>query len=498
MSDELPQGWSRARVGDLALLVQYGSSAKTSEDPAGVPVLRMGNIVDGRLNLQRLKYLPRSHDEFPELFLEPGDVLFNRTNSPELVGKTAVFAEGHPSPCSFASYLIRVRLRDYEPRLFAAFLNSEFGRAWIRSCVTQQTGQANVSGGKLKDLEVPVPPPSEQRRIVRKLDGLQARSRRAREALEAVPPLLEKLRQSILAAAFRGDLTKDWRAKNPDVEPASELLKRIRLERRKQWEEAELAKMQAKGRVPGDDRWKAKYDEPPSIDARPLPTLPKRWCWATIGEVALLGGGLTKHAAKRAGGRDTPLVSVAAVQLRYIDVSAIGSIQLVPDDGDKGELRAGDLLVVEGNGSLSHIGRVALWGNEVEGARHQNHLIRIRPTLLQPSYALEWLASPLGRADIIDLATSATGLYTLSLSKVAALPIPLAPQREQDCVVQAITLAMTAVTSLAGIARRVDSRLGLLERAFLSKAFRGELGEVQSGEATSVRRAYSMAGGSAQ
>src|SRR5260221_3625198 len=127
----------------------------------------------------------------------------------------------------------------YEPTLLAASINPAHGRDWVRSCVTQQAGQANVSGGKLKDLEVPIPPLNEQRRIVAKLEGLQARSRRARDALDAVPPLLEKLRQSILAAAFRVDLTKDWRAKHKDVEPASELLKRIRTERRKKWEDAE-------------------------------------------------------------------------------------------------------------------------------------------------------------------------------------------------------------------------------------------------------------------
>ena len=140
---------------------------------------------------------------------------------------------------------------------------------------------------------IPLPPLNEQRRIVAKLEALHARSRRAREALDAVPPLLEKLRQSILAAAFRGDLTKDWRAKNKDVEPASELLERIRVERRKKWEEAELAKMKAKGKAPRDDRWKAKYKEPEPVDATGLPELPEGWCWASLEELAHVGTGAT-------------------------------------------------------------------------------------------------------------------------------------------------------------------------------------------------------------
>jgi len=82
---ELPEGWVWATVGQLACLVEYGSSAKTSDVSGGVPVLRMGNIVDGELRFDELKYLPANHDEFPKLYLNPGDLLFNRTNSPELV-----------------------------------------------------------------------------------------------------------------------------------------------------------------------------------------------------------------------------------------------------------------------------------------------------------------------------------------------------------------------------------------------------------------------------
>ena len=121
------------------------------------------------------------------------------------------------------------------------------------------------SQDKIRAARFPLPPLNEQRRIVAKLEALLARSRKAREALDAVPALLERFRQSVLAAAFRGDLTADWRAQNPDVEPASKLLERIRAERRRRWEEAELERMVARGKPPKDDRWKAKYEEPADL-----------------------------------------------------------------------------------------------------------------------------------------------------------------------------------------------------------------------------------------
>ncbi|MES2467485.1 MAG: restriction endonuclease subunit S [Verrucomicrobiota bacterium] len=166
----LPEGWTWATVEQLSSRVQYGSSAKTKEDPNGVPVLRMGNIKDGKFDFEKLKYLPREHNEFPELLLTKGDLLFNRTNSADLVGKTAVYNEAL-TRCSFASYLIRVQIiGGCAPDFVSFFINSVFGRAWINQVVSQQVGQANVNGTKLQALAVPLPPLAEQSRIVAEVE----------------------------------------------------------------------------------------------------------------------------------------------------------------------------------------------------------------------------------------------------------------------------------------------------------------------------------------
>jgi type I restriction enzyme S subunit len=199
---QLPEGWAWTRVDQITVHVEYGSSAKTDEDPAGVPVLRMGNIVDGQLVLNELKYLPATHEEFPKLLLRKGDLLFNRTNSPELVGKTAVF-HGAPERCSFASYLIRAHLADgVEPDFIAAYINSGHGRNWIRSVVTQQVGQANVNGTKLRQLAVPLPPPAEQRRIVAELQRSVSLIEGVRSMSDDNCARAVNLRQGTLAKLF--------------------------------------------------------------------------------------------------------------------------------------------------------------------------------------------------------------------------------------------------------------------------------------------------------
>lgn len=203
---ELPAGWRWATADQLSTLVQYGSSAKTNSGASGVPVLRMGNILDGKLVLQDLKYLARDHDEFPDLLLQPGDVLFNRTNSPELVGKAAVY-RGEPTPCSFASYLIRVRMADgYRPELLVYFLSSALGRAWVRSVVSQQVGQANVNGTKLRSLAIPLPPRAAQDRICERVEEGLARVGALGSTLDEANGRALALRRSILERAFAGSL----------------------------------------------------------------------------------------------------------------------------------------------------------------------------------------------------------------------------------------------------------------------------------------------------
>ncbi|MFT3765742.1 MAG: restriction endonuclease subunit S [Minicystis sp.] len=477
---ELPRGWITARVEDFAIIVQYGSSAKTAES-GDVPVLRMGNIFDGRLRFDDLKYLPAAHPEFPELLLAPGDVLFNRTNSAELVGKTAVY-DGVPSPCSFASYLLRLRLHGYEPRFLSNYINSPYGRAWIATVVQQQVGQANVNGTKLRELEIPVPSLAEQRRIVNKIDALTSRSRRAKEALYAIPALLERFRQSVLAAAFRGDLTAEWRAKNPDVEPADKLLARIRLQRRLRWDAAELAKMLAKGKKPGDDRWKDKYEEPESIDADSLPDLPEGWCWAILGDVAPLQAG---YAFPSTGFRSSGVRLLKGVNVRdgwlstdeldYWDPADTGSYQHFL-------LHGGDIVLAMDRpvySSGSKATKVAKLDTNWEGALLLQRVGRFQPlSLLRTEYLYLFLRSGMFRSHLINKQNGTQDgkdLPHVSARVVDAAIIPIPPVDEQDVLVARAAVALSKTEIVSEQLTSSLGALGDLDRAILAKAFRGEL-----------------------
>jgi type I restriction enzyme S subunit len=226
-SEAVAGDWPVVSLEEVTESQIYGSSVKATTDPAGVPILRMGNIRDGALVVDQLKYIRPDHPDVEKCRLQPGDLLFNRTNSPELVGKSAVFRRG-PDPTVFASYLIRVRLsRDCDPDWAALVINSHLGRRYVASVRTQQVGQANVNGTKLAAMPIPLPPPEEQRRLMaeveRQLSVLDAMDAQIDRALRRSGAL----RRSILEQAFSGELVPQ----DPSDEPASALLERIAVER---------------------------------------------------------------------------------------------------------------------------------------------------------------------------------------------------------------------------------------------------------------------------
>jgi len=218
--------WPVRQLRDVTASQVYGSSAKANADSGGVPVLRMGNINHGKLDFSSLKYLPAEHPDVRKFDLEEGDVLFNRTNSPELVGKSAVF-EGQER-MAFASYLIRVRLTEAcDPHWAALVINGPLGRAYVAEVRTQQVGQANVNGTKLAAMPIPLPPVDEQRRIVARVEEQLSAIDALRAAIERAQRRSASLRRAVLERAFRGHLVPQ----DPRDEPASVLLDGIRSER---------------------------------------------------------------------------------------------------------------------------------------------------------------------------------------------------------------------------------------------------------------------------
>lgn len=212
---QAPASWVWARLGDVAVFTQYGTSLKAEQTTTGVPVLTMGNIQSGAVVSAKEKRIPSQCSELPELYLQKFDLLYNRTNSPELVGKTGIYL-GDDDCVTFASYLIRLRFAvDHtSPQFINLAMNAPgFRISQIAPHIKQQTGQANVNGTAMKSMLIALPPIEEQRRIVAKVDELMALC----DQLEASLTTGDETRQRLLEAVLHKALEP---AEARELEPA--------------------------------------------------------------------------------------------------------------------------------------------------------------------------------------------------------------------------------------------------------------------------------------
>ena len=189
-----------------------------------------------------------------------------------------------------------------------------------------------------------------------------------------------------------------------------------------------------------------------------------------------ISSGLTKNSKRNELPIKRPYLRVANVYYNKLDLSEIKSIGVNENEITKTTLKQDDLLFVEGNGSKEQIGRVAIWDGSIEGCLHQNHIIKGRPLgQMLPQYALFYLISVYGRKQILEVAASTSGLYTLSANKVRNLRIPFLDSEKQK---QCVSLIKERLSVCDSIEKTVDAALQQAEamrQSILKKAFEGDL-----------------------
>ena len=189
-----PLGWKIGTLGDVCISTQYGTSKKASDHAEGVPVLRMGNVTyDGYLDCEDMKYAEFTNREFDKYALREGDILFNRTNSKDLVGKTGIW-DGRFEAVP-ASYFIRLRVKEtvVDPVYVWALMNSSATKHWFFNTARGAIGQANINSQEVKSLPLPVPPIALQRRYAKIVETAQAPSKLAESGLGVVSALTASL-----------------------------------------------------------------------------------------------------------------------------------------------------------------------------------------------------------------------------------------------------------------------------------------------------------------
>ena len=460
IEEHLPIGWAAGSLEELAKVTMGNSPPSTTynEKMKGLPLINGPvEFSDGQLGRTHITKFTSA----PTRVCEEGDFLLcvrgSTTGRSNIAAFDACIGRG----------VAAIQAYEYQPYV------NHFVAAKRESLYSKGTGSTfpNISQKQINAIEIKVPPLCEQTRIVTAIESLQQRSARARALLTEVDPLLANLRQSILQAAFSGRLTADWRAKNPDVEPADQLLARIRTERRQRWETDQLANFEAKGKKPPKN-WEDKYKEPQPVDDTALPELPEGWCWTNMEELSywsMYGPRFSNDAYDSFGAR----------VLRTTDFSDDGTVDLdtppqIPLDEEtleKYKVNKGDILITR-TGSLGTLAVFPGGADSIAGAFLIHYKLMTTAELCW--WVFHFLKGPAGQDGLIG-GGAGTGRPNLNMPRINSISIPFAPISEQKQILTKLEESFSALILLENGVQNSISFLSQLDQSILSKAFKGEL-----------------------
>ena len=420
----LPDGWADTTLGEL---VQPRSERANPQTLGDMPFVGMDQVDPGTAKLRRTR--PVSELKSAVALFRKGDILYGRLR-PHL--NKVHYAE-FDGAASAEFIVMPPGDAVYQPYLAKTLQQPDF----VRTATRRSTGdRPRVKFESLADVEIPLPPFAEQRRIVAKLDSLLASTCRAREELARIRVLVGHYRRRVLTAAFSGRLA-------PDDSGASRALP------------------DESARGPGDSH----------------AAIPSGWRLERLGDIAVIQAGLALGKKRKSGEKlvNVPYIRVANVQRGHLDLEDVRTLQATETEIERLALRPGDILMNEG-GDRDKLGRGWVWRGSIDPCIHQNHVFRVR--LADPDYPpryVSYYANELGRAYFSSAGTQTTNLASISKSRLSALPIPLAPRDRAVRIVQAIEDAFARIRTLERECQRAERLLANYERTILNRGLEGRL-----------------------
>ena len=468
----LAKNWRVASIGEVVLEVQPGfASGEHNKQGIGIPHIRPMNIDrNGRLDLTVLKHVaPGAH----ALRLNSGDVLFNNTNSPELIGKTAPISTG--IDCGFSNHMTRLKLATGVNYKFVAYQLHLLWMAgyFLHRCV-HHVNQASLSSSALtQTVPLRLAPTATQDRIVAKIDELFSELDAGTAALERVRAGLNRYRAAVLKAAVEGKLTEDWRAQHPDTEPASALLDRILTERRRKWEEAQLAKFVETGKQPPKG-WQTSYPTPQTAPHKAPFALPQKWAWATADQLTDETKSITYGVIKLGEREKDGIPTLRSSNVRHLRLDLKGVKTISPEVASRYQrtfLEGGEILITV-RGTLGGVVSVPLSCRGFNISREVAMLALVDPSLSST------LALFIGSPPIQSLLkNSARGIaYTgINISDLKELPLPLTPQAEHSAIQSETERRLSIADEIDAQVEYNMTRTARLRQSILKRAFEGHL-----------------------
>jgi type I restriction enzyme S subunit len=455
----LPGGWSEGTGADAFTLVRgvsYDKNEVCAEPgPDLIPVLRATNIQNGQIIPSDLVYVPSKYVS-PGQLLRPGDLLIaTSSGSRDVVGKTATAGPEH-GRFAFGAFCSVARPNGTAHSGWIAYYTQS--RAY-RDYVERVALGININNFRTRDLAalpIPLAPISEQQRIVARLDGLVARSKTACVELSRIPRLIERYKQAVLAAAFRGDLTAAWRQGNPSSVPGGDLLAEV---------VARRERLATKSGTRGGPS--------PPIDLRQVaqyPPLPDSWAWIPVEILSLkVADGVHKKP------------EYVETGIKFLTVRNLTAGPGITFDGcryvtERDHLEfikrthpeRGDILISK-DGTLGIVR--AIRTDEVFSVFVSLALVKPLDRSMTDYLELAFCA-PQVQGQMVGVGT---GLQHIHLTDLRRDLIPVAPVDERAEIVRRVHSLFEQIDGTLAEASRAGSLLKRLDQAIFAKAFRGEL-----------------------
>jgi type I restriction enzyme S subunit len=405
--------WPRVKLGDVARVINgFAFESKFFRHDVGTPLVRIRDVVGGSSDTRYAGPLPKGYE------VADGDLLVGMDGD-----FNSAFWRGGPAllnqrVCRLVPDVSRLRLR------FLAYLLPAYLK--LINDYTSSVTVKHLSSKTLQDLPIPLPSVSVQDALVARIEELFAEVDEGESAVDESQTALVSYRKALLKAATTGALI------------GSPAQRKVALEG--------------------------------------LPSLPASWSWTRLGDIGVVSGGLTKNSKRDLLPTRVPYLRVANVQAGRLDLRQVETIGVTEGELGRVALRLGDLLIVEGNGSVEQIGRSALWDGSIEVCAHQNHLIRVRfSRTFLADWIQSWLQSPHGRRELEAQASSTSGLHTLSISKVSGLRCPLPPPDELEQSMGQLSAFRAQMQEAEVQLAELAGAPAKLRQSILAAAFRGDL-----------------------
>lgn len=477
VTNETPEGWIRCSLKTIALRITKGATPTSygfSYQGEGIRFVKVENLNNGRIDDESIKHFISDEANLNQKrsVLLAGDILFSIAGT---IGRTCLVREEDlPANTNQALAIIRGTSDILFPNFLQLQLQSQVSSRQA-SDQARGGGMNNISLEDVGKIEIWVPPLTEQKRIVAKVEELLARVNATKDRLNKVSIILKRFRQAVLAAACSGRLTTDWREKNPDVEPASEFLKRIQKGRKKP-KNPYLNKISREGDIYFDipDSWSFCFFEDicsnkqHAIKAGPF------------------GSSLTKSCYTPSGykiyGQEQVIRGDANYGDYYIDETKFSELKSC-------EVEARDLLI----SLVGTIGKVLIIPDKFEKGIINPRLVKVSlHSEISPEYIAKYLASPLAINMFIRDSHGGT-MEILNLRMLKGLSIPLPPVIEQQEIVRRVEAMFKLADAVEKQVASATLRAEKLTQAILAKAFRGELVPTEAELARRDGRPYETA-----